>query len=425
MDGTVTRRSALGAGALGTALGLAGCGAEDSGTAASGISAPPPESSESLTGSVVLWMYPMGEGHDVAWHAPHVESFQEKYPEVEVEVVVQPWESREEQLTASIIGGTAPDVVYMTPDFLPRFAAEDLLVPLDGLRENWDAFMQPARETLQFEGSLYAAPILIQAAQTFANKRILDELGMEGPTTWEELWTLGEAASEAGYYVTQYNGDETLNQNYYMYLWQAGGAVLTEDNSAAAINSPEGLEALEFIKTMNDNGWLPTEPLSVVVPFEQTDLAQGNVAYSMGFVLPTARAVMEDDLEILPPMKHREQVAIGSSGALSIFRSTDSLEASAALVHHLTEPDFIESMAADFAYYPPRTDIQGIHVDDPEVAEFAQYTDLIDKEVIHPKSREIMDAMKPEIQAVLLHGKAPQDALDLMESAINNMIARG
>lgn len=425
MGERVTRRGALGAGALSALVGLAGCGAENSAESTSGIGAPPPESSGSLSGAVVLWVYPMGEGHDEAWHAPHVESFQKKYPGVEVQVVVQPWESREEQLTASIIGGTAPDVVYMTPDFLPRFAAEDLLVPLDELRDNWDDFMESTLETLKFEGSLYAAPILIQAAQTFANKRILNELGVAGPTTWDELWELGEVASAAGYYAIQYSGDETLNQNYYMYLWQAGGAVLTEDNSAAAFNSPEGLEALEFIKAMNDNGWLPREPLSVLVPFEQTDLAQGNVAYSMGYMLSTARAVMQDDLEILPPMRHREQVAIGSSGALSIFRSTDSLDAAAALVHHLTEVEFIESMATDFAYYSPRTDLQGMHADDPEVAEFEQYTDLIDNEVIHPKSREIMDAMKPEIQAVLLHGKEPQDALDAMESAVNNMIARG
>jgi len=414
----ITRRGAVGLGATAAALGLAGCG-----DAGSNVASAPPGSDADLSGSLVLWAYPMDDGNDTEWYQPHIDSFREKYPGIEVEVVMQPWDSREEQLTASITGGNAPDVLYMTPDFLPRFANEDLLVSLDELRD-WSTFIPASTEPLTFEGSLYGAPILIQAAQTFANKRLLNELGVEGPTTWDEMRAVGEIAAEAGYYLTQYNGDETLNQNYYMYLWQAGGDVLTEDGTAAAFNSPEGLEALEFIKEMNDKGWLPAEPLSVIVPFEQTELAQGNVVYSQGYMLSTARATISDELEILPPMQHREQVAIGSVGAMSIFNTTEHPEAAAALVHHLSEPEFIESMATDFFYYSPRTDLTGIH-DDEQVAEFEQYIPLVDKEVVHPQAREIMDTLKPEIQAVLLQGKEPQAALDSMESAVNELISRG
>ena len=414
----ISRRGAMGLGATAAALGLAACGGDLD------VASAPPGSDTELTGSLVLWAYSMGEGNDAEWYQPHIDSFQEKFPNIDVEVVMQPWESREEQLTASITGGNAPDVVYMTPDFLPRFADEDLLVSLDELRD-WSTFIPASTDPLRYEDTLFAAPILIQAAQTFANKRLLNELGVEGPTTWDEMRAVGEVAAEAGYYLTQYNGDETLNQNYYMYLWQAGGAVLTEDGNAAAFNSPEGLEALEFIKEMNDNGWLPTEPLSVIVPFEQTALAQGNVIYSQGYMLSTARSVIPDELEILPPMQHREQVAIGSVGAMSIFNTTEFPEAAAALVHHLSEPEFIESMAVDFSYYSPRSDLTGIHDDDEQVAEFEQYIDLVDKEVIHAQSRQIMDTLKPEIQAVLLQGKDPQDALDIMESAVNDLITRG
>lgn len=418
-DEKISRRGAIGLGTTAAALGLSACGGGEPDLASA-----PPGSDAELSGSLVLWAYSMGEGNDATWYQPHIDSFQEKFPGIEVEVVMQPWESREEQLTTSITGGNAPDVVYMTPDFLPRYAEENLFVSLDELRD-WSAFIPASTGPLTYEGSLYAAPILIQAAQTFANKRLLDELGVEGPTTWDEMRAVGEIAADAGYYLTQYNGDETLNQNYYIYLWQAGGSVLTEDGSAAAFNSPEGLEALEFIKEMNDKGWLPAEPLSVVVPFEQTALAQGEVVYSQGYMLSTARAIIPDDLEILPPMQHREQIAIGSVGAMSIFNTTESPEAAAALVHHLSEPEFIESMAVDFSYYSPRSDMAGIHDDDEQVAEFEQYLDLVDHEVIHPQSRQIMDTLKPEIQAVLLQGKDPQEALDTMEAAVNELLGRG
>src|SRR5690625_7185939 len=91
--------------------------------------------------------------------------------------------------------------------------------------------------------------------------------------------------------------------------------------SAAAFNSPEGLEALEFIKEMVDNGWVPTEPISVDQPFEQTALAQGEAAYSLGTNLNTVRDVLDDEITVIPPMAHKEQIALGSVGALSIVNT--------------------------------------------------------------------------------------------------------
>lgn len=417
----ISRRTALGAGAAGvTTLGLAACGG-----GSTEVAEAPPEESEELEGSIVMWIYPLAETADADWYTPYVESFTEKYPNVEVEVVQQGWGSREEQLTTAISGGNAPDVVYFNPDFVPRYAHEELLVAMDDLREDWDTFIPTALESMTYEDTLYSAPILIQASPTFVNARIMEEIGMEGPTTWDEMRAVGEAAKEAGYYLTEYHGTATLNHNYFMYLWQAGGMVLTEDQSAVAFNSSEGLEALEFLQEMADNEWIPAEPISVELPFEQTPLAQGEVAYSLGSNLTTVRGILEDDVTVLPPMQNKEQVAIGSVGALSIFNTTQAPEAAAAWVHHLTEPDFIEAVCTEFTYFSPRTDVSGLHEDDPQIAEFEQYVDVVNAGVIHPKARELMDTMRPTIQEVLLQGLDPQEALDTMESNVNDLLSRG
>lgn len=418
----ITRRNALTVGAAGAVgLGVTACGDSGSDNAEA-----PPESSDDLSGSVVMWIYPLASAADQAWYQPHIDSFAEKYPNVDIEIVVQPWESREEQLTTSITGGNAPDVVYMSPDFLPRFAEQDLLLGLDDLRDNWDVFLPTSLESLTYEGTLYAAPFSVEAGVSFANSRILEELGMEGPTTWDEMRAMGEPAKKAGYYLTEYLGAETLNKNFYPYLWQAGGDVLTKDGSAAALNSPEGLETLEFLKEMVDNEWIPTEPLSISSTLEQSELGKGNVVYSIGqYLLPDVLDVLKDEIEVLPPMTHRQQVAIGSFGTLSIFNTTESPEAAAAWVHHLTEPAFVEAVCGDFAFYSPRTDVTVVHEDTPQADDFAPYVDQVHPEVIHPQSREIMDTLKPVIQAVLLQDKDPQAALDEMESAVNDLISRG
>src|SRR5699024_7344976 len=112
------------------------------------------------------------------------------------------------------------------------------------------------------------------------------------------------------------------------------------------LQQPEGLEALEFIKEMVDNGWVPTEPISVDQPFEQTALAQGEAAYSLGTNLNTVRDVLDDEITVIPPMAHKEQVGLGSVGALSIFNTTDSPGAEAAWVLHLPVRDLIADVCS-------------------------------------------------------------------------------
>ena len=45
--------------------------------------------------------------------------------------------------------------------------------------------------------------------------------------------------------------------SWFPILWQAGGDIVTEDGKKAAFNSPEGIAAMQFVKTLADNGYIP------------------------------------------------------------------------------------------------------------------------------------------------------------------------
>src|SRR5690625_3035353 len=94
MADKISRRGALGAGAAGAAaLGLAACGGGDADVAEA-----PPEESEDLTGSIVMWIYPLADSATEEWYQPYVESFNEKYPNVDVQVVQQGLEEHTSEL---------------------------------------------------------------------------------------------------------------------------------------------------------------------------------------------------------------------------------------------------------------------------------------------------------------------------------------
>src|SRR5690625_56987 len=226
-----------------SALLLAACGND---TPETGV----PEDPEDVSGSITVWTYPLGVVDSTEWWEEHVEVFNEEYPDVEVEMVMQAFQNREEALVTAIAGNNAPDVVYFNPDFIPQYANEDLLLPLDDLRDDWDnGFIDSSLEAMTWDGTLYGAPLLMQIMTAYCNTEVMEDAGVDTcPTTWDEFREAAPQFVDAGYYASEYSGTSTLNHTYYKMLWHADGEDLNEDLTAAAFNSPEGLEALEFIK---------------------------------------------------------------------------------------------------------------------------------------------------------------------------------
>lgn len=380
-----------------------------------------------VSGTVTFWTYPIGIADTAGWWTPYVEEFTAEHPDVEVEVVMQSFSNREEALVTAISGNNAPDVVYFNPDFIPQYAEEDLLLPLDDLRDDWDDFYDSSLAAMTWDDTLYGAPLLTQIQTSYCNTEAMAAAQVETcPTTWDELRDAAPKFVDAGYYGTAYNGVSTLNHTFYIYLWQAGGEVLSEDLQSAAFNSPEGLEALEFIKEMVDSGWVPEQPLSVSVPFEQSAIGKAEVGYVPGAQLINTREVVDPAIiQTVPPMKNEEQVASGSVGAWSIFSTTDAPDAAKAWVKYLSDEEFIRAFNDETGYLPPRKSIDDLFADDPQISEGMQYLDTVRVGVMHPKARQIIDVIRPHIQSVLLEGVDPQTALDTAEQEVNDLLARG
>ncbi|WP_170934037.1 ABC transporter substrate-binding protein [Microbacterium sp. JB110] len=408
-------RIATGVAAAGTLLLLTACG---------GAEAPGAQSGDDISGKVTMWAFPLATVDDPSWYQPHIDRFNEIYPDVEIEVVVKPWKNRETMLVTAITGGTEPDVVYFNPGYVTNFAGQDLLLPLDDIRDDWSAFADSALEAGTREGTLYAAPTLVSFNTSYCNAEVLAAADIaDCPTSWDDLREAAPAVKDAGYYLTEYSGTNSLNLTFFPYLWQAGGEVLNEDQTEAAFNGPEGVKALEFLKEMVDNDWVPTEPLGVEQPFEQSSVGQEHVAYVMGENLRATREVVNPDvIETVPPMKDVEQVASGSVGGWSVFNTTDVPEAAKAWVRFLGEPEFLEDLLGESGFLSPRTDITGLFSDDPQIAEGTEHLEHLRTDFPHAQATKIMNMIRPHIQSALLEDTDPQEALDAAAEEVNTAL---
>ncbi|PCL92697.1 ABC transporter substrate-binding protein [Paenibacillus lautus] len=177
-----------------------------------------------------------------------VDAFNKSQDKIEVKYALQQ-DVVTKFLTAATNGGT-PDVVFWDRWRTALYAPKNVLHPVDEYLErdgvNKGDFYEEALKELTYDDKLYGLPLTVDARALFYNKKMLEEAGLEPPTNWDEL----EAAAKA---TTKWNGTklETAGLSmgdpglFNMYLQQAGGTMLTPDNTMN-VNNEKGKAVLDF-----------------------------------------------------------------------------------------------------------------------------------------------------------------------------------
>lgn len=185
------------------------------------------------------------------------DAFNEAQDEYEVKYVGQ--ELVEEKLLTALASGSVPDVVlwdrYNTPLYVPKnaLAPLDEYLAADGI--DTAQFYDQAMGELVVEGETYGLPLLVDNRSLFYNTELLADAGVEPPTDWDSLKKAAEAVTERDGGKLSVAGFALDDPGLFnIWLRQAGGQMFTEDGTATAFNSPEGLEVLEFWQSLLDAG---------------------------------------------------------------------------------------------------------------------------------------------------------------------------
>ena len=392
--------------------------------------------SDPVSGKVLMWVYPLMTGgeekNEEVW-AEIVSDFNAEYPDVEVTVEVLPWAQRNEKLTTALAAGAGPDVGYLNDDFIPQHGGDGNLLPLDDVvGDERDDFTENSMSAMSVDDTLYALPILGSATSMIYNQKIFDEVGVTDlPTTWDEMLELGPTFKDAGYYLTAYDGalEQTLNLSFFPLLWQAGGEVLNDDLTAAAFNDEAGLAAMNFIKTLYDEGFINQEEAVTPAAPGAGAVVEGKVAVVMNGDAVSVRSMQEklgeDAVTIGDPLKNEVQVSYGTSAGFGVFKGAKDPDAAKAWVKYITGAEAMEKVLRASGFIAPRTSLQGMWDDDPVLSQFEKHIELMHGGVRHKASRPINASMAPYIQAGFLGDESPEDALSAAEEDVNRLIERG
>ncbi|MBE0578595.1 ABC transporter substrate-binding protein [Devosia sp.] len=162
-------------------------------------------------------------------------------------------------LRARVTAGDAPTAVQMLGFDILDWAAEGALGNLDSVAaaEGWDAVVPAALQNFaKYDGHWVSAPVNVHSTNwVWANKAILDELGLAQPKTWEEFVAALQAAKDAGYTALAHGGQPWQDATVFdSIVIGAGGPEFYKrafiDLDPAALNSPEMVEAFTRMETL-------------------------------------------------------------------------------------------------------------------------------------------------------------------------------
>ena len=220
----------------------------------------------------------LGKGMD---GSNFVEKFEAENPGIKLNLEVVSWNDVHQVVDTRIANNNAPDILNI--DTFSEFVPDGLLMPVqDYCPEELYADFFPAfiAESV-IDDTVWAVPDLASARALFYNVDLLEEAGVEVPTTWAELEDVSQAIID--YYdgeVYPWGIDMTTDEGqaaFAYYAWGNGGG-FTDENGDWALNSPENVEAVKFAVSLVEKGYTNPNPATQTRYDLQDMFAAGKLA---------------------------------------------------------------------------------------------------------------------------------------------------
>lgn len=154
--------------------------------------------------------------------------------------------------------------------------------PLDDLVEKYGANLKP-NQLIRINGQVMAVAMMVNTQHLMYRSDILSDLGIEVPTTWDEVYAAAAKIKEAG--VVEYPLGATMKSGWnlaqeFVNMYPGFGGTFFNDDNTTAVNSDAGMKALETMARAleyTDPEVLVSDSTYVQQQFQQGKIAMANL----------------------------------------------------------------------------------------------------------------------------------------------------
>jgi multiple sugar transport system substrate-binding protein len=370
------------------------------------------------------------------------EEWNKDHPDQKVKLVFDGGSDGALQKTvAGFTAGNYPDLVYQFGSSAAQLARQPKLVDLtDEVQDaavDWEDFYPSEREAATVDGKVVGVPALVDNLALVYNKQLFEDAGVPLPTadwTWEEFRAAAKQLSDPSdktygwAYVN--DGSEDTVWRFLPLLWQAGGQLLNDDDSAPAFDSDAGVEALTLLKDMavtDRSVYLDNGNGQYLNLFNSGKIA---MLWTGPWDLSSINADVDYDVTLLPGHDGDHQTVSGPDIWMLFDHDKERTATATAFLTWLTSPDVHMKYAIATGSLPLRASeaqlpaYQEFLTKYPGNKVFVQNLDNVENSRPNiPQYGEVSTALGKMVQSVLLGAAEPQEALDAAADAVTSALA--
>lgn len=359
-----------------------------------------------------------------------VDAFESEHPDITVDVTTLPYADYGTALQTDIAAGTVSDVFDIEYANYAMYQANGVLAELPVA--NPGAYRPSLIEAYSTDGVSYALPSSFSTVVLFFNSDLFDAAGLDYPTndwTWADEQAAAEKITDTAAGVWGSHQPVSFYE-FYKVLAQNGGEFLNSDKSAVAFNTPEGVEAAQ---------WLVGKSGTVMPTIEQgqgspdfdtklfTDGKLGMLHTGIWVFGAVSDVPFGWDIAVEPGNAHQASAVF--SNAVGVSAASEHPEAAAKWAEFLTSSTtMVDARLASGWELPPISDEDDLAVyltqDNPanRQAVFDSLDGIALPPVVAEGQTEMQDIMSEELVEAQAGRKTVQQALDAAEERINKAI---
>ncbi|WP_299201878.1 extracellular solute-binding protein [uncultured Tateyamaria sp.] len=167
--------------------------------------------------------------------------------------------------------------------------------PLDDLVAKYGQNLSP-NQLIRVDGKIMAVAMMVNTQHLMYRSDILADLGIDTPTTWDEVFAAADKIKEAG--VVDHAIGATMKSGWnlaqeFVNMYPGFGGAFFNDDNTAAVDSDAGMKALEAMKRTLD--YTDPEVLVSDSTYVQQQFQQGKIA--MANLWASRAGAMDDENE--------------------------------------------------------------------------------------------------------------------------------
>ena len=427
----IKTRSLIVTGTLLATLALAACGGGDDGgtqETASGDAA-------KLSGAIDVWIMDPGSPAVQKVVNQYGTDFEAANPGTTVNIQFVPWSQAHDKFTTAIAGGKVPDVAEMGTTWTPEFAAQGAFIDVEQPPEG--EYVSSLVDAATYDGKVWGKPWYAGSRALIYRTDMLEQAGVEPPTTWDEMKAAAQAIKSKvpDVFPVGYTG---LTEHMYLpTIWQAGGEIAVQDGDTwkSALDSPEAAQAIDYYTSFYRDGLSPKAAIGWEEPDAQEAFVNGDIAmlvaggWTYQSIIDT-KAELEDKIGTIlePAGPSGKNTAFAGGSHLVVFKESSNQELASAFVDFMLEPDELNKFTSSVGFLPGTTaGIEGSgYLEDEIKKPFAEQ--LLNNSAVYPPSPrwgalEGANIFDGEIQKVMKGDASPQEAVSSLAQKMDEEFA--